>query len=166
MSGAEISSGKVVSFHYDLYNKDSQKIESSAGGEPMRFLFGEHSVLAALQDAFLGKQPGDDFSVTIPHEKAYGRYYPNRVQRVSRKSVDGGKRKSFRVGEIVHVPGPNGSQPATVVKAGKFNLDLDSNHPLAGQDLTFDVNIITVQDASDEELAHGHAHGPGAHARH
>ncbi len=155
--------GKVVAFHYDLYDSSAKKVESSKEGDPVLCLHGERGVLIALQDAFVGKMPGDDFSITIPHEKAYGRHYPDRVQRLSRKKIDGGKQQMFRPGQIITIQAEHGPSPATVVKVGKFNLDLDINHPLAGVDLTFDVQIVSVREASAEEIAHGHAHGLGGH---
>lgn len=155
--------GTVIAFHYDLYDASAQKIESSKSGEPVLCLQGERGVLLALQDAFVGKVAGDDFSITIPHEKAYGRRYPDRKQRLSRKKVDGGKQQTFRPGQVITLRGEHGPSPATVTKVGKFNIDVDANHPLAGVDLTFDVQIVAVRQASAEERAHGHAHGAGGH---
>ncbi|MFK8077242.1 MAG: peptidylprolyl isomerase [Granulosicoccus sp.] len=163
LSDGKAGPGKVVAFHYDLYDASAKKIESSKSGDPVLFLHGERGVLLALQDAFVGKVAGDDFSITIPHEKAYGRHYPDRVQRLSRKKIDGGKQQMFRTGQIITIRGEHGPSPATVIKVGKFNLDVDINHPLAGVDLTFDVKIESVRDASEDEIAHGHAHGVGGH---
>ncbi len=163
MTEEAIGPGKVIAFHYDLYDENAEKIESSDVGDPLLFLFGQKTILAALQDAFLNKTAGDDFSVTIPHERAYGRYYPDRMQRIPIKQIDGGKRQKFLVGQVINLQGERGGSPGTIVKVGKFNLDIDANHPLAGKDLTFDVKIVTVREASEEEIAHGHAHGPGGH---
>lgn len=162
-SSLTAGSGTVIAFHYDLYDKNAEKIESSRNTDPVLCLFGEAGVLLALQDALEGKLPGDDFSVTIPHEKAYGRHYPERVQRIARKKIDGGKQQAFRAGQIITLRAERGPSPATVIKVGKFNLDVDTNHPLAGVDLTFDVTIVSIREASDEERAHGHAHGAGGH---
>jgi len=163
-SGAHaVGPGMVVAMHYDLYTAEAEKIETSKGGNPILFLFGDSSVLAALQEALDGKLAGDDFSVTIPHEKAYGRRYPDRMRRMPRKQIDGGKKQTFRPGQVIHLRNEQGPTHATIVKAGKFMIELDMNHPLAGVDLTFDVAIDTVRPASDEELAHGHAHGVGGH---
>lgn len=165
MSEDSIGPGTVVAFHYDLYDGEAERIESSKNGDPVRFLFGEQGVLAALQDAFVDKVAGDDFSVTIPAERAYGRRYPDRIRRVTLKQL-GIKGKAVRPGQLVRLPGERGSTPAVVVKAGKFNLDVDTNHPLAGRDLTFDVQVVEVRAASESEQAHGHAHGPGGHEHH
>ena len=155
--------GQVIAFHYDLYDDASVQVESSSGHPPVQFLYGQALVLSALQEAFLGKQKGDDFSITIPSGLAYGRYYPERVQRVLKKNMDNGAKQRFRPGQIVHINQDGQRQAATIVKVGKFNLDIDTNHPMAGKDLTFDVKIEGVRQASADELAHGHAHGPGGH---
>jgi len=171
MSELVIDTATVVGFHYDLYDGDARRIESSRDGEPVRFLFGDRSVLAALQAAFRGKRAGEDFSVTIPHGQAYGRRYPERTRRVSVKDLPGGRGARPRPGQVVDVPGdPDeaGGQgrrvPATVIKVGRFQVDVDLNHPLAGTDLTFDVTIDSVRAAEAIEIEHGHVHGPGGHA--
>jgi FKBP-type peptidyl-prolyl cis-trans isomerase SlyD len=165
MTDAEntITPGKVIGFHYDLYDSTDEPIESTEGGPPMLFLYGERNVLAVLQEAFLGRVVGDDFSVEVPHEKAYGRHYPQRIQRVSKKKIDSGGKSSFQIGQILNMRTEQGPQPATIIKVGKFNLDVDANHPLAGRDLRFDVKIMSIRDATEEERQHGHAHGLGGH---
>lgn len=155
--------GKVIAFHYDLYDDSAQKIESSRKGNPVLCLHGEQGVLLALQDAFVGKVVGDDFSITIPHERAYGRYYPERKQRIAKKKIDDGKQQKFRAGQIITLQQQQGPSPATIIKVGKFNVDVDTNHPLAGKELTFDVTIVSIRAATAEESLHGHAHGVGGH---
>jgi len=159
----EAGPGKVLTFHYDLYDASANKIESSKAGDPVLCLHGERGVLLALQEAFVGKVSGDDFSITIPHGRAYGRHYPDRIKRLPRKKIEGGKHQTFRKGQIITLQGEQGASPATILKVGKFNLDVDINHPLAGVDLTFDVQVVSVRKASESELAHGHAHGVGGH---
>jgi len=163
MSDTTAGPGKVIAFHYDLYDETSEKIESSEASEPLLFLYGQNTILASLQEAFLNKAKGEDFSVTIPAEKAYGRYYSDRKQRIPIKQIDGGKKQKFNVGQVINLQGQRGGSPGTIVKVGKFNLDIDANHPLAGKDLTFDVKIVSIREASQEEIAHGHAHGAGGH---
>jgi len=159
-----VAAGYVVGIHYSLYRASGELIESTAGREPVLFLYGGQQVLAVVQTALLGKTVGDQTFIDVTHEQAYGRYYPERVQRLPRKRIDGGKQQSFRLGQIIHMDMPKGQrQAASVVKVGKFNIDVDTNHPLAGQDLRFDITIDEVRKATEEELAHGHAHGPGGH---
>lgn len=163
MSELAIGSDTVIGFRYDLYDEAANRIESNRDGDPMLFLFGDRSVIAALQEAFRGKRAGDDFSVTIPHGQAYGRRYPDRTKRVPRKRLEASGGTRFRPGDVVSLPGERGATQATVIKAGKFQVDVDLNHPLAGHDLTFDILIESVRAALPDEIAHGHAHGPGGH---
>lgn len=161
---AAVGSGQVVGMHYSLFRSTGELIESTEGRDPILFLYGDRQVLAALQSALQGKVVGDNVQVEISSDKAYGRYYPDRVQRLSRKRIDGGKQQSFRVGQVIHIDAGQGRrQTASVVKVGKFNVDVDTNHPLAGQDLRFDVTLEQVRPATEAEIAHGHAHGPGGH---
>ena len=69
----------------------------------------------------------------------------------------------LRPGMVVQLSTDDGMRAVTVIKAGRHSADIDTNHPLAGQTLTFDIEIVDVRDASPEELTHGHAHGPGGH---
>jgi len=120
-------------------------------------------VRVAVQEAFIGKSPGDDCAVTIPGQKADGGRDPDRRQRIARKKIDGGRKQVFFPGQIITLQAEQGPSPATVIKVGKFNIDVDTNHPLAGVDLTFDVSIVAIREATSEEKAHGHAHGAGGH---
>ena len=163
MTDIAIGPGTVVVIHYDLKDAEGRLLETSAEREPVTFLYGERGVLASLQEAMRGRRAGEELEVTIPHERGYGRRYPDRVRRVPRKAFEGGKARRFRVGEIVALREASGPVQATIVKVGKFQIDVDTNHPLAGRDLAFDVRVQDVREASDEERAHGHAHGPGGH---
>ena len=166
MTDIAIGPGTVVVMHYDLKDAAGRLLETSAEREPVAFLFGERKVLAALQEEMRGRRAGEALSVTIPHGRAYGRRYPDRVQRVPTKSFEGGRNRRFRVGEVVGLRTPSGPVQARVVKVGRFQLDVDTNHPLAGIDLAFDVRVEDVREATEEERAHGHAHGPGGHHHH
>ena len=111
-----------------------------------------------------GRRAGEGFSVTLPAARAYGRRYPDRTLRVPRKALEGGRGGTLRPGRAVRFRGADGrAVDATVIKAGRFHVDVDTNHPLAGRDLTFEVDVIEVREASASERAHGHAHGPGGH---
>jgi len=163
----KIEYGKVVCFHYQLFEggQESQELESSDEGQPMLYLHGYQGVLEAVQESLAGLEAGAEVSIDVPAARAYGLRQENSVHRVPLKHVVG-FRKNMRLqpGQIVRLNTPEGERDATVVKAGKFNVDIDTNHPLAGKDLTFRVTIIDIRDASEEELAHGHAHGPGGHS--
>lgn len=155
----EAAKGKVVTFHYKVREVDGSFAESSEDGRPMTYLHGYRNVVPGLERAIAGKSPGDAFAVSLAPEEAYGRRDETAVQRVPIKHlVRPGK---LAPGRGVVVNTSVGHRQAVVLKVGRFNVDLDFNHPLAGRALEFEVEIVDVRDATEEELAHGHAHGPG-----
>jgi FKBP-type peptidyl-prolyl cis-trans isomerase SlyD len=161
----QVENGKVVSFHYRLKDANDNLLEESHGGEPTAYLHGKQNILPALEAEFAGKQAGDSLQVSLTPDQAYGEYNPEAVQRVPLKRILGKENKNVKlnVGQILSVETDQGPRQVRVVKVGKFNVDLDTNHPLAGVNLNFDVEILEVRDATEEEASHGHAHGPGGH---
>ena len=159
----QIEKNKVVLFHYRLTEAGNDEvIESSHDKDPLAYLYGRGGILAGLETAMTGKQSGEQVSVTLTPEDAYGLRQENTQQRIPIKHLLG-KHKKLRVGQIVAINTREGQREATVVKVGKFNVDIDTNHPLAGKTVTFEIDIVDVREASEEELAHGHAHGAGGH---
>jgi FKBP-type peptidyl-prolyl cis-trans isomerase SlyD len=118
--------------------------------------------MPALEKALEGKTSGDELEVTLEPKDAYGERIEGRIQRVPIKHL-ANIPKRIRPGMAVQVNTENGVRSATVLKAGKFNVDVDTNHPLAGKALTFKITIVDLRDATADEIAHGHAHGPGGH---
>jgi len=152
---------KVVSFHYALKNAAGEEMESSHGKDPMSYLHGANNIITGLEKAIEGHAVNDKFSVTLEPEDAYGVRNENNVQRIPLKRLKGiGK---IRVGQVLNLETNKGQVQVTVVKVGRFNVDVDGNHPLAGVQLTFEVEITDIREASDDETKHGHAHGPGGH---
>ncbi|MHA7817850.1 MAG: FKBP-type peptidyl-prolyl cis-trans isomerase [Pseudohaliea sp.] len=151
----------VVSFHYTLRDASGEALETSRDGEPSLYLHGAGNLLPGLERKFEGGAEGDVFSVALDAAEAYGERDPARQQRVPIKHLL--YRGRLRPGMLVQVNTAEGRRPATVLKVGKFSADLDTNHPLAGRDLVFDVEILGVRAATEEEIAHRHAHGPGGH---
>ena len=157
----DIGTETVVSFHYTLRNEAGDELESSRGGEPSAYLHGAGNIIPGLETAMNGKSEGDVFTATVAARDAYGEHRPEQVQRVPVKHlVFKGK---LRPDMVVQLNTSDGMRPVTVVKAGRHSADVDTNHPLAGQTLSFDIEVVTVRAASPEEIAHGHAHGPGGH---
>lgn len=154
-----ITKNKVVSLHYTLTNSSGEVMESSREREPMNYLHGSGNIIRGLEKALEGKAAGDILQVTVEPSEAYGERKPVNLQRVSAKHFS--KPKSLKPGQIVGLQTRQGPVQVTIVKVGRFNVDVDANHPLAGQALTFDVEVLAVRDATQEERAHGHAHGPG-----
>lgn len=157
----DIQRHTVVSFHYTLRDESGDELETSRGGDPSVYLHGANNILAGLERAMLGKTVGDVFTVSLVAADAYGPRDPERQQRVPVKHLVHQGR--LRPGMLVQVNTSEGQRPATVLKVGKFSADLDTNHPLAGRDLEFDIELMDVRPASDEEIAHRHVHGPGGH---
>ncbi len=154
-----IQDRKAVSFHYTLTNQDGEQIETTRNKEPMTYLHGAYNIIPGLESAMTGRSVGDEFQVTIEPADAYGEKDEAKFQRISSKHFR--LPKKLKPGQVVGLQTKKGPVRVTIIKVGRFNVDVDTNHPLAGQVLTFDVEVSAVRDATKEEIAHGHAHGPG-----
>ncbi|MBT8051825.1 MAG: peptidylprolyl isomerase [Gammaproteobacteria bacterium] len=154
-----IEDRKVVTFHYSLRNSDGVEIESSRKGDPVTYLHGYRNIVPGLEKAMAGRDIGDAFEVTVEPVEAYGERNPNNVQRIPAKHFPNARK--LKAGQFVELQTKAGPIQAVIVKVGRFNVDVDANHPLAGQALTFDVEIKDLRDATQEEIDHGHVHGPG-----
>ncbi len=161
----QISADKVVSFHYRLSEQQGELLESSYEGEPTLYLHGHDNLLPALEEAFVGKASGEKFTVDLAPEQAYGLRKEGATQRIPIKHLRdyAALKNKLKPGMRVAVNTEQGPWEAVVIKVGKFNVDIDSNHPLAGKSLTFEIEVTSVREATDDELAHGHAHGVGGH---
>lgn len=161
----QITADKVVSFHYRLSETGGELLETSYDAEPTLYLHGHSGLLAALEEALEGKQAGDKVSVSLTPEQAYGLRQEGATQRIPIKHLLGYEKikNKLKPGVKVAVNTQHGPWEAVVLKVGKFNVDIDSNHPLAGKHLDFELEVVAVRDATADELAHGHAHGVGGH---
>ncbi len=157
---------KVVSIHYrvsEVHARPEQgaEIETSHGRAPMAFLFGHGNIIPGLEQAIAGRTVGDTFDAVIEPEQGYGKRREDFVQRVPKKYFRDGEQ--LKPGMSTTLSTREGPRSVTVLKIGSSVVDVDLNHPLAGKTLRFAVEITDVRDASEEELAHGHAHGPEGH---
>jgi len=157
----KIRQDKVAEFHYTLTDEQGRQLDSSRERGPMAYLHGAGNIIPGLEKALEGREAGERFSVTVPPGEAYGERAVANLQRIPLKRLGFGVRP--RPGQVLTLQTTRGPAQVTVVKVGRFNLDVDANHPLAGQTLTFDIEVLSVRDASEEEVGHGHAHGPGGH---
>ena len=150
---------RVVSFHYTLRDPSGRVLDSSAGGDPVTFLEGAGQVIDGLDEQLRGAVAGEKARVTVPAKKAYGERDPAQVQRVKRAllPVDG----ELNVGDQFQTDQDRFAPVVTVQAIEGDEVLLDANHPLAGVDLTFDVEIVDVRAPTASELEHGHAHGAG-----
>jgi len=157
----QITKDTVALFHYTLKNDEEQIIESTAGKEATAYLQGHGGMIRGVQSALEGKKAGDSFSITVHPQEGYGERKDDAIQRVPVKHLVGSKK--LRPGMIATVHTENGQRQVSIVKMGKFMAKVDTNHPLAGQILHFDIEIVEVREATAEEVSHGHAHGAGGH---
>ena len=157
----QIGPESVVSFHYTLRDDSGKELETSRGGDPATYLHGANNIIPGLESAMAGKTDGDTFSATVSPEDGYGLRNPDREQRVPIKHLS--FKGKLRAGDVVQLSTSDGMRTVTVVKPGRHTADIDTNHPLAGQTLVFDIEILETRSASAEELSHGHVHGPGGH---
>lgn len=156
-----IADHTVAVFHYTLRNAQGDELESSRGGDPSAYLHGAGNIIPGLEAALAGREAGDTFSVTLEPDRAYGPRREDRVQKVPVKHLLA--RGRLRAGDVAQLNTSDGPVPVTVTKLGRHSVTVDTNHPLAGQALTFDIEVLEVREASPEERDHGHAHGPGGH---
>lgn len=157
----KIAGNCVVTFHYRLSDADGKALEDSFDGDPMAYLHGHGGIIPGLEREMKGREAGATFNATIPPAMAYGERREDAVQRIQKKAVM--TKGRVKPGMVISVSTDHGPRQVVVVKAGKFVLDVDTNHPLAGQTLTFDVEVVEVREATPEERAHRHVHGPGGH---
>lgn len=157
----QIEKNKVALFHYCLSNDKDELLEESLDGDPTAYLHGGGTILPALEQALAGKRAGDKLNLTLAPAEAYGHYRDDARARVPIKHLL--TKGRLKPGMVVDINTAEGVRVATVTKVGLKNVDVDSNHPLAGMTLRFDIEIVEVRDASAEEIEHGHVHGVGGH---
>lgn len=158
----KIKHNAVVRFHYRLRDEETgNELENSHGDEPNTYIHGRGAITPGLEVSMTDKEVGDTFSVTLTPEEGFGVRKEGQQQRVPIKHLMG--KVKPKIGSVVSVQTNTGPRQAMVIKVGKFNVDIDTNHPLAGKTVTFDIEVIDIREATQEEIDHGHAHGPGGH---
>lgn len=156
-----IANNCVASFHYTLTDKDGKVIDSSEGREPLAYLHGSGNIIPGLEKELEGKQVGDKLTVAVPAAEAYGERNEAMMQELPANMFSGVDK--IEVGMEFHAQTEQGVQVVSVAAVDGDTVTVDANHPLAGVDLNFDVEVTDVRAATEEEVAHGHAHGAGGH---
>lgn len=156
-----IKANAVVSIDYTLKNDAGEMLDQSASDTPLTYLHGHNNLISGLEAALEGKVKGDQVAAVIPPEAAYGIHDQELIQAVPRNMFQGVE--SIEPGMQFQAQTAKGIQVVTVTEVGADTVTIDGNHALAGETLHFDVIVADVREASDEELSHGHAHGPGGH---
>jgi FKBP-type peptidyl-prolyl cis-trans isomerase SlyD len=153
----KIADNRVVAIDYTLTDDEQNELDSSSGREPLKYLHGAQNIIPGLEKALAGKAEGDEVQVTVQPEEAYGPVNPDLIQKAPLSAFQGVE--EVKPGMQFQAEGPNGqTQIITVREVHDDGVDIDANHPLAGQVLHFDVKIQEVREATDEEVEHGHVH--------
>ncbi len=157
----QVAADKVVTIHYTLKNAEGQVLDSSEGGDPLAYIHGGGNIIPGLEEALEGKSAGDKLQVEVQPDKAYGHHDPELIQNVPKRAFQGVGQ--VQAGMRFTAQTEQGPRQVVVTRVVGDMVTVDGNHPLAGQTLNFAVEIAEVRDASEEEIAHGHVHGPGGH---
>jgi FKBP-type peptidyl-prolyl cis-trans isomerase SlyD len=157
----QIESNKVVLLKYRLSNEAGAVIEDALNGDPVALLMGRGNVMRGLERSLAGHKTGDQFDVVVEPLDGYGLRKEGQTQRLSKKYF--ANPKKLKPGMQTVIRTENGERRVTVQKVGGKVVDVDLNHPLAGQRLHFFVDIVEVRDATAAELSHGHAHTKDQH---
>ncbi|WP_319379765.1 peptidylprolyl isomerase [Thiomicrorhabdus sp.] len=155
-----IANDKVALFEYTLTNDAGEQLDAS-NGNPLAYLHGHGNIIPGLEKQMEGKTVGDKFTAKVPAAEGYGEKVDQLVQTVPSAMFQGVDK--IEVGMRFEAQSEHGMHSVEVIKIEGENITVDGNHPLAGVDLTFDIEITGLRDATEEELEHGHAHGQGGH---
>ncbi|MFT4625289.1 MAG: FKBP-type peptidyl-prolyl cis-trans isomerase SlyD [Myxococcota bacterium] len=162
---ATLSDGKVGIFNYTLTGDDGKVIDSSTGKSPMVYMHGAQNIVPGLEKHLVGKAAGDVIDVAVPPEEGYGEAAGAEPQMVPRKDFP--RDANLFKGMGLRAKDDDGKPfviYVTDVRGSRVYVTTD--HPLAGKTLHFHVEIVSVRDATADEVAHGHAHGIDGHAHH
>lgn len=157
----QIANNKVVAMNYTLKDDTGQILDSSEGKPPLAYIQGSGMIIPGLEKEMEGKQVGDKIQAVVAPENAYGLYMPEMIQEVPLNGFQGDE--ELQAGMQVQVQTNSGPAIAIVSKIDGETVTLDMNHPLADKTLHFDVEVMEVREPTEEELEHGHVHGPGGH---
>lgn len=157
----QITQNVVATVDYTLKDEEGELIDQSKDGS-FAYLHGANNIIKGLEAALEGKQAGDSLQVEIQPEDAYGDVKPEAIGVVSREMFPEGT--ELEVGMSFHAESESGQPMEVMITAiDGDEIVIDSNHPLAGEVLFFDINVVDVREASQEEIEHGHVHGLGGH---
>jgi FKBP-type peptidyl-prolyl cis-trans isomerase SlyD len=160
----QISDFKAVILDYVTRDQSGEIIDSSANDGYLTYIHGTENLIPALEQALTGHRQGDKLSVSIPCEEAYGERDESLIEGVPRENFPGVEQ--IAVGMQFQTEMEEGAPfLVTVVEVDEATVTVDGNHPMAGKDLNFDLEIIEVREASADEIEHGHVHHDGDHCQ-
>lgn len=154
-------SQQVIGFHYSLKDNDGNLVDTSEGRAPLLFLVGSGQIIPGLEKELVGMNIGDKKNVEVKAADAYGEVIDD--LRISVKKSQFPEGQEVAIGDQFQVSNEAHAPIFTVTGIEGEDVHIDGNHPMAGKDLFFDVEVTEKRDATEEEVAHGHAHGEGGH---
>ena len=155
-----VATNHVITVHYNLRDDNNELLDTTYDtNKPLVYLHGRRQMISGFETAIARALVGDRLEFSVMPADGYGLRNINNTQRIPSKYLK--HEGKLVVGKSIHVNTDQGVKPGTVIKVGKFNVDVDMNHPLAGQNLHFEVEIVDIRKASEQEIAHGHVHGDG-----
>ena len=156
----QIGKDSFVSIHYTLKDETGEVLDTSDGRDPLGYIHGAGQIIPGLENKLEGKKAGDNFSVVIQPEEAYGARDESLVHEVPKTEFD--TPDEIEVGMQFRVGAEGGTLIMVVAGVHDETVTLDGNHPLAGVTLNFDVDIAGVREATEEEIKTSkHVHGAG-----
>jgi FKBP-type peptidyl-prolyl cis-trans isomerase SlyD len=160
----KISKGSVVQFYYRIKDTDGKEIESNFDEQGVAYLHGYNNMMPGIEKSLESMSKGDLLEVELEAAETYGEIQADSEQRIPIKHLNSPeKRPKWKAGMTAIINSEQGQREVTILKVGKFMVTIDTNHPLAGRTLQFELQVEDVRVASDEEIEHGHAHGVGGH---
>ncbi len=153
----KIAQDMAVTLHYTVKGPDGQVLDSSLEREPLQYLHGHGQIIPGLEKQLEGAEAGSNLQIHVQADEAYGPKHPELVFPVPRAQFD--PEVSLKPGTQVMTQGEHGPLVLTIVGVQDDTVLLDANHPLAGMDLDFSIQVVSVRAATREELSHGHGHG-------
>ena len=153
---------KVITFNYTLKDESGNVLDSTSNNQPLSFLKGSNQIIPKLEEALDEMIIGSKKNVKILAKEAYGEYSDTAIQKLKKEQFP--EEAELNVGTRYVANSPDGQQmPFVITEVKENDVTVDFNHPLAGKDLEFDVELVDKRDATPEEVQHGHVHGPGGH---
>lgn len=160
-----IAKNKVVRLSYCLKDSQGEELDRADTDNPLEYLHGMGELVPGLENALDGLKVGDKKEVMVKPEEGYGEVLSDLKMQVERKMFPA-KQKIVVGMEFMAELGDGKKHPFRVIEVKDDNVNIDGNHPLAGQTLHFAVEIMGMRDAKPEELEHGHSHGEGSAHNH
>ncbi len=160
----KITHGMVVAMHYELTDENNDTLDATENGDLFTYLHGHGNIIPGLENGLDGLGVGDKAHIIVHPAQGYGAHDPQaRIEMPRSQFPDDA---DLSPGDRVAIDGPEGEKIFTIIEMTDVNVTLDGNHPLAGMILHFDIEVAEIRPATEEELAHGHAHSGGDHHHH